>query len=100
MQLFIPAAVAFSFARKGNALGVQFALFWLGQSFLNVARYAADARAVNLPLIGGEHDWNYLLGRLDLLQYDAMAGAFFTALGAVPLLAAAVWPFLVGPKRR
>ncbi|NLG83381.1 MAG: DUF4339 domain-containing protein [Firmicutes bacterium] len=99
MQLLIPGVAAFTFARGGRTLGVQFALFWLGQSFLNVARYAADARAVNLPLIGGEHDWNYLLGKLDLLQYDATVGAFFVALGAVSFLAAAVWPFLIGLRR-
>ncbi|MCL6614342.1 MAG: GYF domain-containing protein [Firmicutes bacterium] len=99
MQLLIPAVVTFSFARAGKVIGVRFALFWLGQSFLNVARYAADARAVDLPLIGGMHDWNYLLGRLDLLQYDATVGAFFTTLGGLSFLAATVWPFLTRPRQ-
>jgi hypothetical protein len=31
----------------------------------------ADARQLKLPLVGGgDHDWNTILARWDLLQYD------------------------------
>jgi hypothetical protein len=44
---------------------------------INVSVYAADAQAQLLPLLGGNkvyHDWHYLLGELDILQYDAEVG--------------------------
>ncbi len=36
-----------------------------------------------LPLLGGNsvyHDWNYLLSKIGLLQYDAEVGYFFFAI--------------------
>ena len=51
------------------------ALWWVAQNLWNVAVYVQDARAEELPLVGGgEHDWNYLLGRLGLLQQDQLIG--------------------------
>jgi len=38
------------------------ALWWVAQNLWNISVYVKDARAEELPLVGGgEHDWNYLL---------------------------------------
>lgn len=96
-QLAVPALIAGYFIREGKAAGVQFGLFWLGESLLNVSMYVADARALALPLLGGEHDWNYLLGRMGLLNQDKLIAAFFVVAAAVVFAVAALWAF---PLRR
>lgn len=63
-------------------------LFWVAQSLFNVSVYAKDARARVLPLLGGEdtlHDWNYLLGRLNLLNWDQAVGNLIYGVGLVAL---------------
>jgi hypothetical protein len=47
--------------------------WWVAQNLWNVSVYVADARAQLLPLVGGgEHDWNYLLGRTGWLRHDLL----------------------------
>ena len=59
----------------GAANAVMVALWWVAQNLWNVAVYVQDARAEELPLVGGgEHDWSYLLGRLGLLNQDHRIG--------------------------
>jgi hypothetical protein len=48
---------------------------WVAASLLNVALYIGDARAQELPLLGGEnsvHDWWFLLTEWDLLPRDTV----------------------------
>jgi hypothetical protein len=46
------------------------------ENWLNIARYLADAQAMELPLAGGgDHDWNTILLRRGLLQYDTKIAA-------------------------
>lgn len=92
LQLLVPLAFVAEFARRGDLHAATVPLWWTGQSFWNVARYAADARAQELPLVGGgEHDWFYLLERWDLLAQDVAIGAGLrltgTALALLALLA-------------
>jgi len=57
-QIIFPLAAAWHFHRTYNAGGVAASTVWLGENLLNIARYMADARAQELPLVGsGEHDW-------------------------------------------
>ena len=92
MQLLIPAACAWEFHRRGQRYGVYVSLLWLAENLLNVARYLADARAHQLPLVGGLdpeafHDWTEILSRWGLLNQDT-ALAFLIRVGAVALM---VW---------
>jgi hypothetical protein len=71
MQLLMPATFAAYFWRRGDRHASTVALWWVGQSLGNVATYVADARAQELPLVGGgEHDWAYLLGELGMMTRD------------------------------
>ena len=81
-QLIFPCVLAVSFWRKGHTLGLAAAAIWFFENFFNIARYMADARALELPLVGGgDHDWNTILTRWDLLPYDTRIAAALRLLG-------------------
>lgn len=81
LQLLVPSAFALALWRQGDRHGATVPLWWLGQSCWNVSVYIKDARAQELPLVGGgEHDWAILLGEAGLLPRDqAIGGAVFLA---------------------
>lgn len=81
-QLGFPVAFAVHFYREDQPRSGDFCVGWLGQNFLHVGRYAADARAQELPLVGGgQHDWTYLLDCWGLLTHDIGVGMAFDFLG-------------------
>ena len=70
-QLFFPAFLIVRFWKRGQVRALAASAVWFFENFLNIARYLADARALKLPLVGGgDHDWNTILARWDILQYD------------------------------
>lgn len=90
MQLLFPLAFVVHFHRTRQPFAAAVSLAWLGESLFNVARYVADARARLLPLVGGDgtqHDWTYLLGRLDVLEHDRSLAAAVRVAGSLVLLA-------------
>jgi len=91
MQLLIPAACAWECYRREQVYGFYACLIWIGENLLNIACYMADARAHELPLIGGLdpdvfHDWTEILSRWGLLNQDT-ALAFLVRVIAVGLMA-------------
>lgn len=93
-QLAMPLAFVLDFRRRGQTRSSYACLAWGGQNLLNVGRYAADARAQRLPLVGGgEHDWTYLLEVFGLLRHDVQVGAAFDFVGCVLIAwaALAIW---------
>ena len=90
MQVAIPATCAAYFWLHRQRASSAIALFWTGESITNVAIYVADARRMELPLIGGDHDWNYLLDRLRLLSQAEILGRFVFVLGVITICAALV----------
>jgi hypothetical protein len=93
VQVLVPAAFVAYFARTRQAYASGVVLSWVGVNLLNVARYIGDARARELPLLGGEdsiHDWGALLDDWQLLAHDTQIARFVTgaavlafALGAI-----------------
>ncbi len=62
-QIVVPLGLAAYFGiRRRDFLGAGLCLAWAGASAADVAVYVADAPYERLPLIGGAHDWAYLLG--------------------------------------
>lgn len=97
MQIILPSIIAIFFLRNNYRTGVQFSLLWLGQNFINISVYAADARAQKLPLLGGNkvyHDWHYLLGELGLLEHDITAGFFFFGTAILIFFIAILMPLI------
>ncbi len=64
----------------------------MAQNLWNISVYVSDSRAQELPLVGGgEHDWAYLLERLDLLPKDQAIGRTIHLLGVGLFAASVVW---------
>jgi len=90
-QLLVPGAFVWYFTRRGDRYAAAVALWWVAQSCWNVSVYVKDARSQELPLVGGgEHDWAYLLGELDLVHHDQALGTLVRLTGAVILAYATV----------
>ena len=48
---------------------------------MNVGRYMKDARAQQLPLVGGDHDWTEIFSRWGVLTSDVRIGNTVRLLG-------------------
>lgn len=98
-QCLVPALSPLMFYRQRDFFAVAVCFGWLSTNLFDVATYAADARAMDLPLLsvgGGDtrHDWNYLLEAMGLLRQDAAIGFLFRAAAALSMLvclAAGAW---------
>jgi len=91
-QLTFPVVCLAIFWFRREAVSLAVCLIWLGENLCNIARYAADARAQELPLVGGgEHDWNNILSRWGALDSDLRVGRTFHGLGVAAILFAAAW---------
>lgn len=70
-QLILPSAFVGHFLWRGDRYGAAVCLWWVAQNCWNISVYVADARAQELPLVGGgEHDWAYLLDAAGWLSQD------------------------------
>jgi hypothetical protein len=102
-QLIVPATVIGTFLFKRDIFGAVVGTWWLGESFLDISPYINDARAGQLLLLGGVtgsevedyHDWEVLLTKTGMMQYDhALAKLTFT-IGTLLMLAAMIWGSLI-----
>lgn len=99
-QLIMPIVVMVALiVTSHDNFGGSVGLWWLGQSCMDCAPYIADARALQLPLVGGgtgqdrpgAHDWENILLDLNLIQHDLQIGAAAHLLGALVMLVAFAW---------
>ncbi len=98
MQIILPSIIGFYFLKTYYRTGVQFTMLWLGQNFINISVYAADARAQALPLLGGNsvyHDWHYLLGKINMLEFDQEIGYVIYGIGILIFLLAVLLPLIM-----
>lgn len=97
-QVLVPVIVVLLFYRQEDYFGMAVGGFWLSFALFELANYVADARAMELPLVGfsddPEHDWHYLLSSMHLLNFDTTF-AFLTRVAATVIgagsFAFAVW---------
>jgi hypothetical protein len=100
-QLMFPFFLIIYFLRKHEMLAVSFCLFWFGENFLNISKYIADARLMALPLVGGGiHDWNYLLGKWNMLRYDKSIANIVFVIGSLIMAGAIILGFFAKPLKR
>ena len=88
-QVIVPLTFVGYFARTKQRYAAAVTMAWVGVNLLNVARYIGDARAHELPLLGGEdsiHDWWYLLINWDLLPSDLVIARWVHFVGVVAFL--------------
>jgi hypothetical protein len=108
-QVGVPLGLAVYFlALRRDRTGGAVCLAWSATAALDVARYVADAPAERLALLGGEHDWAYILGpeQLDRIDDAGRLGSIVTGLGwllfvtafVVALLPLLRWLLTDGPS--
>jgi hypothetical protein len=99
-QLIMPLIVMGAFLWKHrNTFGASVALWWLGQSLMDLAPYINDARSLQLSLVGGgtgydrpdSHDWRNILSSLNLLHRDHRIAWWADAIGSLIVVAALAW---------
>jgi len=89
--VIVPAVFVGYFARTRQRYAASVTMAWVGVNLLNVSRYIGDARAQQLPLLGGEdsiHDWWYLLINWDLLPRDLVIARWVHFFGVVAFITA------------
>ena len=94
MQVLIPVVCAIAFIRQEQLFGAAICAWWAGQNLVDLAPYIADARALQLVLLGGRtgaevegHDWEFILSRLRLTHLDHTIGRITHAFGIITMLA-------------
>lgn len=98
-QLIIPAVVTCTFLWQRDTFGSTVGAWWLGESFLDIAPYINDARSGQLMLLGGVtgsevedyHDWEVLLTKLNMMQYDHTLARLSFSIGSLLMLSAMLW---------
>lgn len=101
-QLAVPLIIAVAFLRQGDRFGAAVGGWWAGQNLLDLAPYIADARRLQMPLLGGRtgaevegHDWEFLLTEMGWLHLDQTLGVAAHRLGLIIMVAALAWAVLV-----
>src|SRR6187549_1992007 len=95
MQLLIPLVCVISFIRREDGFAAAVCAWWAGQNLIDLAPYIADARALQLVLLGGHtgaevegHDWEAILTSLGWLGYDRTLGHTAHWTGVLTMVAA------------
>lgn len=105
MQLLMPLVCFGTFLfRYKNSFGAAVAMWWTGQSMLDLAPYIYDARPRVLMLLGGgngrelqtmdggtPHDWYNILSELGWLAKDQLIARGVWVLGCALIVASMVW---------
>lgn len=106
MQLGVPLLLAAWFVFHRQVPGTAFCMFFFFEQLLPISVYMADARAQELPLLTvGDadyviHDWNYLFGRLGLLDHDIQIAHAVRLIGWTGMIATVAWMFWRGLRSR
>jgi hypothetical protein len=107
-QILVPLICAGAFLwREDNQFAAAVCAWWAGQNFVDVAPYIADARRLQLPLLGGAtgaevegHDWEYLLTALGWLHLDETLGRAVWFAGTILMIGAVVWAAVIVVRER
>ncbi len=97
LQLGVPLMLATWFIFHRQVMGTAFCLFFFFEQLLPVSVYMADARAQELPLITvGDtdnviHDWNYLFGKLGVLDHDTQIARSVRVIGWLGMIGTVAW---------
>lgn len=81
-----------------DPFGASVALWWAGESVMDIAPYINDARTMDLILLGGVtgketdgHDWNNMLTMLGLLEWDHRLAQLIHLIGILLMLGSLLW---------
>lgn len=100
MQLLVPLICLLTFLIKTrDTFAASVALWWLGESLIDLAPYINDARDLKLILLGGVtgrdvadyHDWEFILRNLGMLKCDHFLAHAAHILGAILMITTFIW---------
>jgi hypothetical protein len=92
LEGLMPIFGVYYFYRKRDFFSSVLCFGWLSTALFSIARYAADARKMVIPLVSLSpdpeilHDWNYLLSHWGLLEHDQTVAFLFCAFGVGSML--------------
>jgi len=91
-QLVFPCVVVVSSWRGGKPIGLAAAAIWFFENWFNISRYMADARRLELPLVGGgDHDWNTIFARWGVLSQDTRIAEVVRTFGWIGIAVSFGW---------
>jgi hypothetical protein len=97
-QILIPSIFIIYFYKRRELLSVYLLMLWLGQNFITVSEYIRDAIPMNLSLLGGDyatHDWNFILGKLGILQQSEIIADTTCFIGYVIMAVCTIQIFIL-----
>ena len=90
-ELALPLTVIFISYHRRAYVTTFISTAWIHLSTMSVGRYIADAQTQRMPLVSIDstlnedglalHDWNFVLGKLGLLEYGTFIGTSFKLVG-------------------
>jgi hypothetical protein len=106
-QFVLPLGLAVAFLKQQNAFGAVVCTWWAGENLIDVAPYIADARALQLVLLGGKtgaevqgHDWEYMLATLGWMRFDRTLGLWAHTTGLLMMIGSLIWGGLYLARNR
>jgi hypothetical protein len=100
-QLLIPfVCLLVLLIKTRDPFGASAALWWVGESFMDIAPYINDARSGELMLLGGVtgkeadygyHDWEFILSEVGILRFDHLLARLAEGVGIILMLTSFVW---------
>jgi hypothetical protein len=98
LQVAIPLVCLVAFARREDWFAAAVCLWWAGQNLVDLGPYIADARALQLVLLGGRtgaevegHDWEAILSTLGWLHLDRRLGLAAHWIGSLTMIGGLIW---------
>jgi hypothetical protein len=100
MQVLVPFVCLLVFLfRTRDTFAASVALWWMGESLIDLAPYINDARALKMILLGGVtgrdvqdyHDWEFILRKLGMLEYDHALAYAAKTIGSLFMLCTFAW---------
>jgi len=85
------------------------ALWWLGESLLDLVAYMNDANILTMPLLGGNeganspygfHDWEFILTETGLIHHAASIAKTTHIFGSLIIALALLWMLLLLLRKR
>jgi len=98
-QVLVPLVCAGAFLwQTRDPFGAAVAVWWAGENLIDVAPYIADARELQLVLLGGMtgaevegHDWEYLLTAMGMAHRDHAIANAVQAIGILTMILGLAW---------
>lgn len=94
-QIMVPIIILIVFLKQGDTFEATIMFWWLGQNFIDLSPYIADAEYRGLPLIMGlgesSHDWGNLLTMMGMVDKAYYFGRMSFLTGCTIILVSFAW---------